>query len=746
MENDKYTLVEHEKPYKYQEGDLTVTRGSAWSGPGCHLGCGVLMYTDSEGRLVKVEGDPENPYSQGRLCVRCLDLPEVTNHPDRLMYPMKRAREDRGLDKFERISWDEAYDIVYERLTDIKERYGAESVIFAQGTGRDIAAYITRMAWSFGSPNYTSFLSGIACFAPRVSGLAATSGSNWVADCSQQFADRYDNPAYKVPEVMFVWGNYPLTANSDGFFGHWVVDLMRRGMKIVMVDPRVTWLSSRAELHLRVRPGTDAALALGMLNVIIGEDLYDHDFVENWTYGFDDLAERVKEYTPAKMAEVTWVPEEQIVAAARLLAAAKPATLQWGVAVDMTKEALPAGQSIISLFQITGNIDCPGGLIAPPEILSYAGGWGQELISDEQKAKRIGLDRYALLQMGFQMAHPDVLVNEVLQTGEPYQIHAAWLQTTNPVACMAAQPSKLYDSLTKLDFVVCIDIFKTPTIMAFADVVLPAATFAERDGIRVGDGCQRGEVINKVCQIGECKSDMEINLELGRRFNPEAWPWETVQDMFSAMLGNTGVTFEELRRKAPMYLPFEYYRYKTGKLRFDGQPGFNTQTGRIELWSTFFSSAGLDPLPYFEEPAPGPGATPELLEEYPLVLTTGRRNWSMFHSEHRQIPRMRAMHPDPVVELHPEAAAKYGLAEGDWVWVENNLGRAKRRVKVTPVLDPRIASTDHGWWLPEAEPENFYDARELAINNLVPWNPGRSGFGSNYKTTLVKIYKVKDGE
>ena len=191
MEKSEGILVPHEKPYQYQEGEYTVTRGSAWSGPGCHLGCGVLLYTDKDDKLVKVEGDPENPFTQGRLCVRCLDMPEVVNHKDRLTYPMKRAREDRGKDKWERISWEEAYDIAETQLNAIKEKYGAESVVFIHGTGRDIAPWQSRLCWSFGSPNYGNVLSGNACYLPRVAGMAATTGSFWVADVAQHFPDRY---------------------------------------------------------------------------------------------------------------------------------------------------------------------------------------------------------------------------------------------------------------------------------------------------------------------------------------------------------------------------------------------------------------------------------------------------------------------------------------------------------------------------------------------------------------------------
>ena len=288
----------------------------------------------------------------------------------------------------------------------------------------------------------------------------------------------------------------------------------------------------------------------------------------------------------------------------------------------------------------------------------------------------------------------------------------------------------------------------TPTAMALADIVLPACTYPERDGLRVGDGVQRGEVINKVTQIGECKSDMEINLELGKRLNPDAWPWADVDEMFSFILEDAGVgmNFHELQENAPAYIPFEYRKYEKGLLRADGQPGFDTPSGRIELWSNFYNNAGLDPLPYFEEPTPGPTATPELLEEYPLVLTTGARNFTLFHSENRQVPHLRAVHPDPIVQMNPATAVRFGLEDKDWVWVENARGRCKRRLEVTPIVNEMTVSTDHGWWYPEADPENLFDVRDLNVNNLFQYIPGKAGFGCNYKTLLCKVYKIEEGE
>lgn len=745
-------LVPHEKPWRYEEDGCIVTRGSAWSAPGCHLGCGVLMYVDREtGKLVKVEGDPENPFNEGRLCVRCLAVPEAVNSPRRIKYPMLRDGE-RGEDKWKRISWDEAFDLVETKFNEIKAQYGAEAVTFWVGTGRDISAYISRLAWSFGSPNEGPSLNGLACYGPRVYGCIVISGSFWVADCSQQFADRYDNPEWKCPECILIWGNNPVVANSDGAFGHWIVDCMQRGSKTVVIDPKVTWLASRAEVHLPLRPGTDAALALAMGNVMISENLYDHDFVDRWTYGFEEYAKTVEPYTPEKVAEICWIDADDIRTAARMFAAADGGAIQWGVALDQKEEAISACQAVSSLLMLTGNFDNPGGMIQPPEVLMYLSGWGMDLLSPEQAAKRLGPEKYAFYKDNMFAACAECMV-EAMETGKPYPLKAAWIQTTNLLTCMGVDPERTLEAFKTLDFIVMVDPFKNPTLMALADLVLPTTMYPERNGIRCGDGCQRIETINKALEPElDVKSDMEINLELGRRFNPEAWPWDSVEDMYSYIYKDTGFDFESAREVAPGYMPFEYYKYKTGKLRPDGQPGFNTPTGRLEFYSSIMNAIGLPPLPFYLEPSPGPVATPDLYEEFPLVLTTGARRWNTFHAENRENPALRGMHPEPAVQMNPKLAEELGVSEGEWVWVVGPKGvtgqveRCRRVVELTEALSPKVVSTDHGWWHPEGNPEDLYDMLDLNVNKLMPWGCGPSGIGANYKCLLCRIEKLTDEE
>jgi len=748
--DERRLKVDSEKiPWRWEEGGLTVTRSTAWSGPGCHNGCGMLLYTNAEGKLVKVEADPDHPYNRGRMsCVRCLALPEVVYHPDRLQHPMKRVGA-RGENKWERISWDEAYDTIEQRLNKIKAEYGAESVLFSIGTARDQAPYVSRLAYSFGSPHWITMISGYACYLPRVAAGILTQGAYLEPDLAQLYSAGCDDPNWTVPECIIVWGCNPVVSNPDSSLGTWVVDCMKRGSKLIVVDPRLTWLAKKADVWLQIRPGTDTALALGMLDIIVKEGLYDKEFVEQWTFGFEQLSARVAEYPVERVSEITWIPKEKIEAAARLFGKSKPANIKWGVAVDMTRQSHAAAQAIQALWTITGNIDVPGGMFsaAPPFGVIGMADWGTEYLSEEMLAKRFGVDKYPLYNFGFKVGQPDMCL-EQMETGVPYPIKAAWIQTTNFLACTSPDPKRTQAAFEKLDFNVVVDLFMTPTAVALADIVLPATTFAERDGMRTF--WQPIEIINKAIEpVGDTRSDMQICMDLGKRFRSDMWPWDTVQDMFTEMLAPSGLTWEELREVAPPYPPYEYRKHEKGHARFDGGVGFNTPTGRIELYCAAYESWGIDPLPAFTEPDDSPVSSPDLYAEYPLVLTTGARSWSSFHSEHRQIPHLRALKPDPVVEIHPDAAAKYRVKDGDWVWLENQRGRARRKVVVTPIMDPRVVNTDHGWWLPETEgaAPNLYGIGDVNINNLVPWGAaGATGFGANYKSMLCKIYKVAEGE
>ncbi|HEY31873.1 MAG TPA: molybdopterin-dependent oxidoreductase [Dehalococcoidia bacterium] len=805
-----------------------IVRTTTWSaGPGCHGGCGVLAHIE-DGKLVKIEGDPEHPWNQGRLCSRCLAMTQYINHPDRLTRPLKRIGE-RGEGKWQEISWDEAFDLIENKLGKIREDYGPESVIFSMGTGRDIGAWICMLAYAYGSPNVMFALSGIACYSPRISAVETVQGDYCILDAAQWFPKRYEDPRYQVPECIVVWGyNIPASC-PDNVFGHWIIDLMKKGTKIITIDPRLSWFASRAEKWLRLRPGTDGALAMGFLNVIINEGLYDKEFVEKWTNAAhlvrsdtgkllresdwveggspvnfvvwdtarqapaiwdsqqleyksanvrpalegeyevsladgtrvsaktvcDVFVEQVNQYPVERVSEITWVPPKDIIEAARLYARSKPAAIHWGVPIDMTPAITPTVQAITDLWCLTGNLDVPGGNVISRyafDAVAYAlpGAKGViKLKSKEDDEKRIGADQYGPLRKFIWRAQTDVTLEQIF-TEDPYPIKGMWLQACNPVAGIGLDPKRWVEALKKLDFVVAVDLFMNPTTQ-LADVVLPATTFLEKDSIR--SWWIPLQSINKAITVGECKPDIEINFELAKRFDPD-FRWNNIHELFDEILKPSGLTFRELQQQGWAFPPeghpsHPYHRFEKGLLRPDVKPGFQTPSGKVELYSVLREEWGLEPVAHYEEPPFTPISQPELCKEYPLILSTGRRSPVYFHAEHRNIPWLREIDPDPVIEIHPKTAKSLNIANGEWVWVENWLGRCKFRAKVTLVVPEWMVMTAHGWWFPEepGEEPSLFGVWKSNVNQLIPMGfQGEDGLGAPIKHLLCKIYRVDEQE
>ena len=738
-----------------------IVLSAMWSaGCGSHGGCGAEIYV-KDGKVICVEGDNKHPFNQGRLCPKGLAIPQYMYHPDRVTTPLKRVGE-RGEGKWEPISWEEAYGTIETRLKDIRDKHGAESVIFCQGTGRDIGGPITFLMYAYGSPNWVQVgLAGHACYTPRLGAMFATQGSYCVLDASQFLEERYESKEWEPPKYIIIWAQNPIAGCHDGFFGHWIIDCMKRGSRLIVIDPRSTWFSSRADVHLQNRPGTDGAIALGMLNVIINEGIYDKDFVEKWCYGFDELKERVQEYPPEKVEEITWVPADLIRKAARLYAQNKPSAIQWGEPVD----AMPAGsvvaQAINQLWAITGNIDNPGGNVIAKNshgVTTYPFSsaeltklYGEELVK-KLNEKRIGANDYPMIKNFRGWVQPDVLI-EQLETGQPYKVRGAWIQTSNILGGQAADPRRHYEAMKKLDFVVVVDLFQNPTSMALADIFLPAVSFCEKESFRSWwqPLCVTQHAVDPV---GECKSDWEINLEMAKRLATNPIPYDTVKDLINDRLKDGNTDFDTLTAKGGWEFPPEghptrpYYRYEKGLLRQDGQPGFDTPTGKVELYSKHYEEWGLDPLPYYEEPAESYVATPDIAKDYPLILTTGRRSPVFFHSEHRMIPWLRELDPNPECEINDKTAEELGISNGEWVYIENKRGRIKMKAKVTATAHPKVVTAPHGWWLPETDGKapNLFSTWDYNINVLTTMgNQGKSGFGgTDYRSSLCRVTRIKD--
>jgi len=743
------------KPWRYEEDGLTVTRTAVWSPPGCHpVGCGLKLYT-KDNKLVRVEGDENHPVTQGRLCVRCISLKDYVYNASRITHPMKRAREHRGqADRWERCTWDEAIDIIEKNYREITGKYGRESIVLFTGTGREGGTLNPYGSMMLGSPNFCYTQSGYACYIPRLASTAYTMGVTYPEiDYAGGLPGRYEDPAFQVPEVLMIWGKAPLESNGDGFFGHAVTDLMRRGTRLIVIDPRVNWLASRADIHLRLRPGTDAALGMAMLNVIISEDLYDHDFVKYWCYGFEELTERVKTMPPEKAAEITGIPADKIVEAARMYAAGTPSSLQWGLAIDQKANGMQAGHCIVQLMAITGNIDVPGGQILSDINfgLNEVGFGIEKGVGKELMDKMVGLDKYPAYCNTILNPHADMMLL-ACETGDPYPIKFGFYAGNNLMSCTSAEPIRWHDALVKtLDFCFTADCFMTPSAQATCEVFLPLSAACEEDGVsftHYSGTPVTTNFMNQAITTGECLSDIEICFKVGKRLNPHMFEeYNDYHDFIDHLRLSRRLKFEEVKKEVTIQRDVKYYKYETGDLRMDHTPGFNTPTGKVELYSTVFEQFGEDPLPYYEEPQYSPRNTPELLEKYPFVLTTGARTFAFFHSENRQVPYCRELNPDPLVEINPKVAKRLSITDGQWCEVWNQFGSAKYKAKVSEVVDENTIHCQHGWWFPEEEGSepNLYGTFRSNVNNLVPnFHFGKLGFGAPFKCLLCNIKPIDE--
>lgn len=671
MEGFRYSNVEREMELRgYDEAVRSHCRM-------CHGGCGVIVLL-KEGKVKKILGDPSCPINRGTLCSKGLASIKLLYHPDRLLHPRRRVGP-KGSGKWERISWNEALGTIAERIIRYRDTYGPESIVLGYGTGRENEAVIYRFANLLGTPNVLT--AGHFCYGPRIAASIVTCGSIPVAD--------YDNH----PACIMVWGNNLVISNPDEYKGERFSRALDAGARLIVVDPRLTRIGARADIWLRPRPGTDTALALGMARVIAQEGLYDKEFVEKYVHGWRPFLERIEPYTPEKVEQITWVPKEKMTEAARLFATCKPAVIQWGVAIEQQNTSADANRALLALLGITGNIDIPGGqvLYTPPQIRTVSEFSAHRMLPEEKRAKRLGGDRFRLAA-NFAIINPRFVWEAILEE-KPYPVKMLFFISSNPLLTRA-NATQVRKALEKVEFMAVCDFFMTPTA-ELADVVLPAATWLEMDYI--GDFWKRhGYIVprRKVVQVGEAKSDHEILNELAHRVGQGEHWWPRFEEALDWILEPMGIKWKEFQERGEDIRGDVVYRKYEKK-------GFSTPTRKFEIYSTLLEKWGHDPLPQHREPPESPLSTPDLHRNFPYILITGRRLPGFFHTENRQIHPLRRLHPEPVLEIHPDAALKEGIKEGDLVVAESPRGRAIFRAKLFEGMDPRIVSAEHGWWFPE---------------------------------------------
>jgi len=645
----------------------------------CGNQCGIDAYV-KDGQVIKVEGTEANPTNRGALCSKGQSNRQYVYNPERLQTPLIRTGP-KGSGEYLSVTWDEALDRITERLLTIKKESGPESVVFFAGYPKWFRPWLQRLTHSFGSPNFCSESS--TCFFATVVANRLTYG------CFSA------GPDIKNAKCILNWSTNPYNAATRIPMFQ---DAMAAGTKIIDVGPLATPLARQADIHLRIRPGTSGALALGMAHVIIEEGLYDREFVENWTLGFDEYSSYVRTFTPSATEDITGVPSDKIVQAARLYATSKPAAIMTSANTTVHHtNGVQNHRAIISLIGLTGNFDRKGGnqVIEPISYYHRPTGLPNRLHEYElprewkDMAPRIGQEEFPVWCRLVSEAQATQLPYQIL-SGKPYPIRAVMGFGLNHRMWPASDFMK--ESLEKVEFFVNVDLFFTDSTK-LADIILPASSSFEREELMMYPSRYSVWTQPIIPPVGESRPDVEINADLAHRLVPEdtllAQGYEASLDW---MFEPSGIKMAEIKAvpggtplKKHVEIPHEKYR----------QTGFPTPSGKMEFTSLILKEAGVDPLPTYKEPKQSPVSTPELACEYPLIFTTGARLPMFVHSRMYRVPWTRKLRPDPMVDMNPKDAKDRGIVHEEWVMLCTPRGAIRVRANLTELVPPGVASMFH---------------------------------------------------
>jgi thiosulfate reductase/polysulfide reductase chain A len=615
----------------------------------CVWRCGVLAKVVN-GRVVKLEGNPEHPHSQGRLCARGQSGLMNTYDPDRVLTPLVRVGK-RGEGKFRRASWEEALDTVARNMLSIKQQYGPEAMVFSS-THNISQVQFENLLSGFGSPNYGTQRS--LCFNAMIVANLMTYGM--------------EEPARDYSHVKYILltGRNLVEAISTSETSA-LMDAIARGVKMVYLDPRFTKTASKAAEWCPIRPGTDLAFHLALINVIITEERYNKDFVAQYTSGFDELKTAVQTYTPEWAAPITGIGAEVIQRIAREFSdAGQYALAHNGWRTSNFINSFPAERAITILNALVGN----WGVTMFPADAEASGGLGAPPQPPYPRVSALRLDGvpwkypFVPLKLGiFQQ------LREAIIDGKPYQAHGWFISRQNPVLSLPDRQRTL-EAMGKLDFIVTIDIIMNDTSW-FSDVVLPEASYLERFDPLLPVG-NRVFVRQPVIEPqGEAKSALWIYKELGKRLGlGDFFQYKDEEDYLAQQLAPLGKSVEEVRTRGYIDLP-------EGKQ--DNLFTWSTPSGKIEISSSTLKAGKFDPVPVWQEPPqPKDGAFYLLTGKVGQHTQMGTQNNLLLHK----------YQDEPRLWMNPEAAAKLGLKDWDLVEATSEAGNVRVALKVTPAIRP----------------------------------------------------------
>lgn len=721
---------------------------------GCFYGgynCGILAHVKN-GRFVRVEGNPYHPLNKGRLCAKGLAAVKWVYNPHRLKYPLIRVGE-KGEGRFRRIDWDTALNTIAERLSEIRDKAGPEYILFIKGQASGwfnlYHQLFVRFIHALGSPNF-SWWGPSVCFIPQLFYQVCTIGG-----------DRYATADYENADLIIEWftgggTGGPARGGAESANVNLrtvpiqILDRLEQGARLVLINPQLIPLGAngRAFKWLPIRPGTDAALALSMINVIINEELYDTEFVSRWCFGFDQLKRHVQQYTPEWAEGITDIPQKEIKWLAREYATTKHACIRFTEA-PQKKDLGSFARAIAILIAITGHLDRPGGNVFFYQATDLHIDTFEDRISEEMANRAIGSERvFSKMMGGPAMVGADFfsIVNALI-TGKPYRPKAALIFCSNPIST-ARNPIGIAKALKNLEFSVVVDVIPTPT-SRYADIILPAATKYEHEG-DVAVRLNHLATCNKVIEpIGETRCELQVLLDLAVRLGLGKDFWHgDYYAMLNDYLSPTGVSIDELKEDSlkGKYLPeTEFMRQQE---RYN-ELFSNLPDKKVQLYNLILEQNGIDPLPTYVGESEDPTNAADLREKYPLIFTDEHSDYPNHHSWMRSVGWLRKIRKYPYIKINPITAEKYGINHGDWVEVESPHGKMKARAWLFDGLRLDTIIGQHGWWegckeldLPE------YSALDGGVNPnvLYQWEHRDPITGDFTKNTLVRISKTSSPE
>ncbi|MEV4779208.1 molybdopterin-containing oxidoreductase family protein [Burkholderia sp. LMU1-1-1.1] len=690
---------------------MTTTQVRAVCPHDCPDTCALLV-TVEDGVATAVKGDPDHPTTAGVLCTKVARYTERTYHAERLLHPLRRVGK-KGEGKFERISWDEALAAIAARLKPIAAR-APEAILPYSYCGTMGLLQGESMSSRFFNKIGASLLDRTVCATAGATGYKYTIGASVGTDMEQ----------FQNAKLIIIWGGNPIASNLH--FWTRAQEAKRNGAKLIAIDPYRSLTAEKCHQHIAPLPGTDAALALGLMHVLIAEDLLDHDYIALHTLGFAQLKARVAEWTPERVAATCGITAAEVVDLARLYGGMAKAGEPVAIRVNYGVQRVRGGGTAVR------NIACLPALVGA---WRHAAGGIQLSSSGSFPSNKVALQRPDLLKSMPRTINMTTIGDDLLRPASPEfgpAVEAVIVYNSNPVA-IAPDSSKVAAGFAREDlFTVVLEHFQTDTV-DYADIVLPATTQLEHVDTHTSFGHLYMMANNAaIAPLGESKPNTEIFRLLAAAMGFDDPCFRDSDDELASIAFNTkdarAVHFdwESLKLKGWQKLNMPEAPFAQG--------GFTTPSGKCEFYSAAMEADGLDPLPTYLPPYESVASNPQLAKKYPLaMISPPARNF--LNSSFVNVKSLRSAEGEPHLDIHPDDAAKRGISDADMVRIHNDRGSFIAKARVTDKARPGLVVGLSVWWKKLAK--DGKNANEVTSQRLTDM-----GRAPTFYDTLVEIERV----